>query len=90
MFCVRKRNISERRFFYAHKTCVFIDTMYLKYFINRPYYLNPFCPKFISNLRVFKKKFELSRFYCTKISYAGTYFAFAVNFLAHMSQRVTR
>ena len=33
IFCMRKRNVLGRRFFYAHKT------KYLKLFINRPYIL---------------------------------------------------
>ena len=62
MFKVRNRNISERRFFYTPKTCLYRQL--LKQIMNRSYSLNSMCLKFSSNKRVFRiiavRKIEVS------------------------------
>ena len=66
MLCVRKRNVSGRCFFYAHKTIAFIDS------IDRHFSLNPLCPNFISVSEYFEKsELEFLRFFLYLVAYSG-------------------
>ena len=78
MFSVCKRNVSNRRFFYATKTYLFHRQL-IKSFINRPPYLNPVCPKFISKSECFEKLvFEFFEFLLYGTFSATVMYLFAI------------